>query len=70
MKYRIEQIDDLYYPQYRRFFMWQSFRVVKRSIPSSVRVGIIASYNSYEKAEKELRGFMVKPKRIIYKINK
>ena len=48
MKVRVEQIGELYYPQYRRMCVWRNFKTQASSMPGQVYNINVKFYNLEE----------------------
>ena len=65
MKVRVEQIGELYYPQYRRMCAWRNFQEVSNIMTIHSKVMADVKFDNLEKAIKYAKKF----DNIIHEVN-
>ena len=65
MKVRVEQIGELYYPQYRRMCLWRNFQEVSNSMTIHSKVMTDVKFDNLEKAKQYAKKF----DNIIHEVN-
>ena len=56
MKVRVEQIGELYYPQYRRMCVWRNFKTPASVIPGHT-YEVVVKFDNLEEAIKYAKKF-------------
>lgn len=64
MKVRVEQIGELYYPQYRRMYIWRNFKTPASVIPGYT-YEVSVKFDNLEKAIQYAKKF----DNIIHEVN-
>ena len=64
MKVRVEQIGELYYPQYRRMCVWRNFKTPASVMPGQI-YEVSVKFDSLEEAIKYAKKF----DNIIHEVN-
>ena len=57
MKVRVEQIGELYYPQYRRMCLWRNFQEVSNSTMPGHTYEIDVKFDNLEEAKQYAKKF-------------
>ena len=64
MKVRVEQIGELYYPQYRRMCVWRNFKTPASVMPGQI-YEVSVKFDNLEKAKQYAKKF----DNIIHEVN-
>ena len=64
MKVRVEQIGELYYPQYRRMYVWRNFKTPASVIPGHI-YEVSVKFANLEEAKQYAKKF----DKIIHEVN-
>ena len=64
MKVRVEQIGELYYPQYRRMCVWRNFKTTASTIPGQI-YEVSVKFTNLEEAKQYAKKF----DNIIHEVN-